>query len=398
MAASAGLAACLLAPAIVAQPVDVSLTTPQEAAALVIRSPADDVMLVGPSELAAEVRPASQAVSAVEFFVDGVLACTIRERPFRCLWNAGQSLRPRTLRVVATLADGQRLTVTARTKGMVVNDAVSVDAVAISVRVTDRDGRFVSGLTRDDFQLFEDGVRQEIGGFAAEDAGAEVVVALDVSRSMQSVMGDLSLATRLFLDALRPQDEVTLATFSTGLIVVAPPSATGADRAAALDRLEAGGNTALYDAMVRASALFTAFGQRAVVMFTDGRDVVSRASAGSVRTALQSADVGLYVVGQGEAAQNGALRDLLTTLARETGGASFFSSRPADLRAHFAQIADDISHRYLITFTPARSLGDGAWRALEIRLTDPGLRHTVRSREGYLALRRRSGGIDDGGR
>lgn len=398
--ASAVVAAWLIVPATMAMPVDVVKASQQEAAqeaaALVVRSPADGAMLVGPSELAAEVRPASAAVSSVEFFVDGVLVCTVRERPFRCLWNAGPSLRPRTLRVVATLADGQRVRVTSRTRGMVINDAVSVDAVAISVRVTDRDGRFVPGLTRDDFQLFEDGIRQEIGGFAAEDAGAEVVVALDVSLSMTLVMPDLRLATRLFLDALRPQDVITLATFSTGLAIVAPPSATPAERVATLELLRSGGNTALYDAMVSASGTFTAFGQRAVVIFTDGRDVVSRSSPDSVRAALQSADVGLYVVGQGEAARGGALRNLLTALARETGGASFFSTQPSALREHFAQIADDISHRYLITFTPVRALGDGEWRTLEVRLADASKRHIVRTREGYLAVRRAGGGLEDG--
>jgi Ca-activated chloride channel family protein len=285
------------------------------------------------------------------------------------------------------LTGDRRLTAALRTKGMRVTDAVNVDAIAVSVRVLDRAGRFVTGLTRDDFQIFEDGVRQEIGGFAAEDAGARVIVALDVSRSMAEVMPELRRATRLFLETLRPQDEVTVATFATSLSVVALPTATPAQRAAVLDTLEAGGNTALYDALVRSADMFEGFGQRAVVIFTDGRDVVSRSSVGGVRTALQSADVGLYVVGQGEAAR-GSLRDLLTALARETGGASFFSTGTGALQEHFARIADDISHRYMVSFTPIRPLGDGAWRTLEVRLADPASTHSVWAREGYPAIRR----------
>lgn len=362
----------------------------QSPVSVVITSPSPRMVLVGRIVLAAEVRPATTEVTEVEFFVDGVPVCTVKMPPYRCTWNAGSNVRPRAVRAVARRPAGPPVATAMRTRGMVVDDAVDVDAVVVSVRVTDRNGRFVPGLTREDFRLVEDGVPQDVAGFRAEDAGAEVVIALDMSGSMVPALGEVRSATRLFLEALRPQDAVTLAAFSANLRVVAAPSLGLAERRARLDELQPAGNTALYDAMVRASELFADSGQRAVVVFTDGVDVVSRSSMGSVRTALQSADVGLYVLAQGKAASDSGLRSRLTGLARETGGAAYFSSRLSALHGQFAAIADDIAHRYVLSFTPARPLGDGAWRRLEVGLTDPALQHTVRAREGYLALRRRA--------
>jgi VWFA-related protein len=358
---------------------------------LVILSPTPDDLLTGPALLSAAVRPESQPVLEVRFTVNGVPACTASAAPFRCRWQAGSDVRPRAVRAVATLPDGRRLVATTSTRGLTVTDTVSVDAIVVSVRVTDRDSRFVPGLTREDFILLEDGERQRITGFSAEDAGAEVVVALDVSRSMEPSLAGLRVATRQFLEALRPQDAVTLSAFSTGLTVVAPPTASLDDRIARLGDLRTGGNTALYDAMIGAAAVFRSAGQRAVVVFSDGRDVVSRASIDGVRTALQSADVGLYVVGQGDAATDGDLRDRLTRLARETGGAALFSTRPDALQGHFAEIAEDIAHRYMLVYTPARPLGDGGWRRVEVRLAEARAAHVVRAREGYLAVRRAGG-------
>lgn len=382
------LTAVLAARCVLAAAPAVSTQSIQAEPALVILSPKASDFVSGQTLLSAAIRPDTQPVVDVRFTVNGVPACTATARPYRCLFDAGPGVSARAVRAVATLPGGERLVATVATRGLTVNDEVSVDAIAVSVRVTDRNGNFVSGLTREDFLLIEDGERQVIAGFAAEDAGAEVVVALDVSRSMEPAIAGLRAATRLFLETLRPQEVVTLGAFSTALTVVAPSSATLAERIARLDDLRSGGNTALYDAMAGAAAHFREAGQRAVVVFTDGRDIVSRASLGGVRTALQSADVGLYVIGQGEAAADGDLRDRLSRLARETGGEAYFSRQPEALRRHFAEIADDIAHRYLLTYTPARPLGDGGWRRLEVRLADPRSSHVVRAREGYLAVRR----------
>lgn len=360
----------------------------QDAPTLVLLSPKADDVVVGPTVLSAAVRPDAQPVTEVRFTVNGVAACTAKARPYRCLWDAGPTTGARAIRAVAILPGGRQLVATVATRRLDVTEESSVDAIAVSVRVTDRADNFVSGLRREDFVLIEDGVPQEIAGFADEEAGAEVAVTLDVSRSMETAIGRLQEATRLFLETLRPQEEVTLAAFSTSLTVLSPSTASLAERIARLSDLQPGGNTALYDAMVGSVRYFRAAGQRAVVVFTDGRDVVSRASIGAVRTSLQSADVGLYVIGQGDAAADGELRERLTRLARETGGEAFFSTREGALREHFATIADDIAHRYLLTYTPTRPLGDGGWRRIEIRLADPSLRYTVRAREGYLAVRR----------
>jgi Ca-activated chloride channel homolog len=227
-----------------------------------------------------------------------------------------------------------------------------------------------------------------VTSLASEDAAVDVVLALDTSGSMAGAVNQLKQAAGDFLRALRPQDAVTVASFNQGLSVVSPRGATLASRLAAVDGLSAFGTTAFYDALIRSVELVkTGTAHRAVVAFTDGDDVASRSSVESVRTALQTNDVVLYVIAQGKAADDKHLRDQLQSLAAETGGAAFFAARMSDLRDHFAQIVADLANQYVLVYMPLRPFGDGGWRRITVQVDR---RYKVRAREGYVAIR--SGG------
>ena len=136
---------------------------------------------------------------------------------------------------------------------------------------------------------------------------------------------------------------------------------------ASLARLRAWGTTAIYDTMIRAVDVLRERGtRRALVLFTDGEDVASRASVESARVALQSHDVLLYIVASGRAADDHDLRTQLADLARETGGAAYFAARLSHTAEHFRDIATDMANQYLLAFSPKRPLGDRRWRALSL--------------------------------
>jgi VWFA-related protein len=357
--------------------------------AVVIVHPEARSILSGPSALEADVRPLSTSVRRVTFFVDGQRVCQAHARPFRCEWDAGSRAEARTVRVVADLDGGGRAIGTRRTSPRGLTFGASTDAVLVPVRVMNWRGEFVQGLDATRFALFEDGRPQQVMSMISEGVPASVVLALDMSASMRPKLIDLRRAATLFLEAVRPTDAVTLAGFNESFFPLTHPEADGAARQHALGQLRPWGDTALYDSLIRAAGLLrTQSSPRAIVAFTDGDDVASRASVQTVRSALQTADAVLYlVVGAGAPAPDSPLARL-ARIADETGGAAWFAPRMETLGRHFTDIVRDLSAGYVLSYLPDRPLGDGAWRELRVELVGPGVGHNVRARQGYLAVQR----------
>jgi VWFA-related protein len=378
-----------LALIIAAAPASVSAAQ-APAPAIAIEQPAPGVVLSGPSQLAASVAPATSGVRQVTFFVDGQQACRVQSEPFACEWDAGNRSTARAIRVVADLVNGQRLVATRRTVAPGLSFGSSVDAVLVPARVLDGNGSFVRGLTVDRFRLFEDDQPQEIVSVLAEDSPASVVLALDMSASMGPKMADLRRAATMFLDSVRAYDAVTLATFNQNLFVLTRPGADDAARREALDRITPWGGTALFDSLVRAADMLRSQpSPRVIVAFTDGEDVDSVGSVQTVRSALQRADVVLYLVVGGNAAPRDSPTGQLARVAEETGGSAWFTPRMESLGDRFTAIVNDLTNGYILLYVPERQLGDGAWRTLRVEIAGPSRAQSVRSRQGYLAVHRR---------
>ena len=352
----------------------------------VIVSPTAETVVTGQTTFSVNVTIPATSVQSTTFYVDGVRACVASGASLRCDWDAGPRVSSRNVRAVVRLLDGSQLAAAIRTKELDISQHASVEAVVVSAHVTDSRDRFVPGLTAADFRLFEDGRPQAVTSVTAEDARADIVLMLDISGSMEPVMAQLKASARRFINAMRPQDRLTLAGFNSGLFVIAAPTAEPATRLAQLERVRPFGRTSLYDSLVRAADLFKASeGRRALVVFTDGDDVASRGSAETARVALQAKDIVLYVAGQGRVADDRDLRDRLRHLAEETGGAAYFAKEMATLDEHFADVLKNIGSQYVLTYSPDRPIGDGAWRTLKVEVTKG--RHDVRARQGYFARR-----------
>lgn len=354
---------------------------------IVIDAPGANAVVSGPSRLEARVVPASGNVRRLTFFVDGQRICQATAHPFGCDWDAGRTTEPRTIRVVADLDSGERLVGTRRTRARGLTFEASADAVLVPVRVIGPGGVFVQGLNLERFRLYEDGRAQEIATITTEGEPAHVVLALDMSSSMRPRLADLQRAAGLFLDAVRPVDEVAVAGFNEDLFVLAGSGSDRDGRRAALERLRPWGDTALYDSLIRSAALIESRpSPRAIVAFTDGADVASRASIETVRTVLQGADVVLYLVVGAPAPDGGTPLERLARVARETGGDAWFTPRMDALADRFSAIVDDLSGGYVLTYLPDRPLGDGTWRELRVEVDGLGGGHTIRARQGYMAI------------
>ena len=324
--------------------------------------------------------------STMVFYVDGRSACRLGAPPWQCTFDAGDVVREHHIRIVAELEGGARLTVSRRTKAIDYAEAADVDAVIVPVTVR-RDGRFVRGLKREDFVVKEDGRTQQITTFAPEGLALELMVAMDVSGSMEDDMTEMRDAVKALLQSLRPQDRAVVAGFNTSFFVVSARDANEASRRRAVDRLAAWGGTALYDALVRsADMLQKRTGRKAIIVFTDGDDQSSRTSAQNAERRMESSDAVLYVIGQGHSARTTVLRERLQRLARVSGGRAFFTEDITQLRKVFAEIVEDLANQYAIWYSPERP-ADNSWRRIDV---DVRVKGDVRARQGYRAVKKTS--------
>jgi Ca-activated chloride channel family protein len=345
-----------------------------------ILSPDAETYLSGPTLLAASVEPPSAAAN-VTFSVDGHPVCTIERPPFQCEWDAGSTVASHQVRLVIALVGGGRIVRTVRTKGLQFAEKVDVDAVQVTVTVTDEAGQFVPDLPRSAFRVFEDGGRQTISYFTSRDVPLELVVAVDISGSMAPAMLKLKSAVRGLLAAVPEKNQVTLLGFNDSIFALARKATDPAERVRAVDRLAPWGATALYDAILRGGAMIgRQVGRKAVVVFTDGEDQGSHVAIQDVERWLESSDVTIYMIGQGRGVTQDYLKKIMERLTKKTGGRAFFTDSIDELQGTFKDLLDELSNQYLVGYQPTNTRRDSKWR--EIRVEVDGYPN-VRARQGY---------------
>jgi Ca-activated chloride channel family protein len=356
----------------------------QVAPVITIVSPVPDAYVNGVATIRVRIDPPGTRVLDVSVFADGQIVCTLERAPFECAWDAGTTLREHALRAAATLPDGTRLIANLRTRGEGYVEQVDVDAVQVTVTVTDPDGKLVRRLPREAFQVREDDVPQTITAFSNEAIPLEIVVALDVSYSMTGAMPTLKAAAGSFLTSLRPVDEVTLLAFNDNIFTLARRSTDPAQRRRAVERLAPWGGTALYDVILTSMNLLgRQAGRRSLVVFTDGEDQSSVASLKRVEARMETSDATIYPIGLGRGVRETGLRAILERLATVSGGRAFVTDRIERLERDFGAIVEELSSQYLLAYVPANPAHDGTWRRITVDVV--GGKYRVRARQGYRA-------------
>lgn len=350
--------------------------------ALRVTSPEEGTIVSGPIVLAASIESAA-AVESVTFFVDGRLACTVSAPPYACPWDGGPVVRGRHVRVVATLAGGRRLVGNVRTKDLGYQERIRVDAVLVPVIVTDG-GKFVRGLGKQDFEVFEDGVAQPLASIVSEDAPLDLVLAVDISGSMESALPDVKLAVKHLLSKLRPGDAATLVGFNDTTFVVAERETNQQAREDAVELLSSWGGTALYDATVTSLDLVSrGWGRKGVVIFSDGDDRDSLTRRETAMAKVQSSDAMLFTVGFGAAGAASELRKRLENYAQSTGGRAFFPRDMQELDVAFDSIILELANQYILSYSSTNRTDVRTWRNIKVQV--PKRKYGIRARQGYHA-------------
>jgi len=256
-----------------------------------------------------------------------------------------------------------------------------VDLVPVFATVTNPDGSFAKGLTRDDFMLLDNRVAQEIASFSSEAQTISVSVILDTSGSMAGALPRVFSAARAFLSKLTPEDRAMVGS----LFFVGPPLTADKSRlGTSLDMLPRDPGSPVYAALDRSlTALKPESNRRVIVIYSDGKNQNTgpfrATTADQLLSRVESEGVMVYAIGFEGASIAGAVKNI----ARRSGGRATELKGTDDLTTTLAAVADELHQQYLLGFTPAAF--DGQVHKIEVRVQKPGL--TVRARETYTAIK-----------
>jgi VWFA-related protein len=259
--------------------------------------------------------------------------------------------------------------------------STKVEAVRVDALVTEREnGPVITGLGPLDFEVYDNGVLQQVDLVSFDEVPLNVILTLDMS---DSVAGDrlehLRGAGTALLAALKKDDQAALVTFSQMVALGAGLTTDVAPVRRAIDAAAGSGETALVDGTYAAITLGESDAGRAlVIVFSDGVDTASWLSAEAVLDAAKRSDAVVYAVATRSRLKPEFLRDV-TSL---TGGRLFEVEKTATLGAIFINVLEEFRRRYLISFTP-QGVEKNGWHRLEVRLK--GRRGNVKARPGYLA-------------
>jgi VWFA-related protein len=309
-------------------------------------------------------------------------------------------------------------------------DVVRIDTtmVTVPVSVRDRNGRFIPDLQKQDFQIYEEGIEQEIAFFAPIETPFTVVLVLDTSASTWSKLGQIKDAAKAFVDQLRPDDQVGVISFGMGVKVQSKPTSDRKKIRKGIEGTSRGLSTHLYDAMdkVMKKHLDRIQGRKAVVLFTDGVDATSNDATyeSTVHTAEEldgliysirydtydpAADKGaapdplsglrlpgilgkipLPSIGSNSGGGAGSTRAehdrgerYLHKLAELTGGRVYEASKDLrDLQTAFSHIAQELGRQYSIGYYPKRKGQTGERRQIKVLVNRTDV--AVRARGNYI--------------
>ena len=269
--------------------------------------------------------------------------------------------------------------------------SVDVDLVVLPITVRDRQGQHVSDLHEVDFKVYEDRVPQRIRLFQHEDLPVIAGLLVDHSGSMRPKMAEVVAGARAFVRSSNPEDQMFVVNFNE-TVSLGLPDATGFTANAselenAIWRAPAAGETALYDAIVKALGQFEDHGRdkKVLVIISDGADNASAHSLAQVLQMAERSSAIIYTVGLFAPYDDDANPKVLNRLAQATGGEAFFPGQPSAVAEICERIARDIRNQYTIGYVSTNAKQDGVHRAIRVAVQSAGHEKlSVRTRAGYI--------------
>lgn len=265
-----------------------------------------------------------------------------------------------------------------------------VQEVRLHATVVDDKQHLVTGLTRDNFQIFENGQPQKVTSFGREDVPVALGILIDNSGSMRDKRPAVNQAAINLVKSSNPKDEVFIVNFNQEPYLDQDYTADTNLLRDALDRIESRGGTALYDAVIAASDHLmktSKLDKKVILVVTDGEDNASRESLeAAVRRVAVDGGPTVYSVGILGGEKEKRARRALRILAEQTGGVAFFPTDLSEVDNISRQVAHDIRNQYILQYSPTTAKAQGGYRTVRVEAKAPGYKKLqVRTRTGYYA-------------
>ena len=274
---------------------------------------------------------------------------------------------------------------------------VGVDVVSLNVIVSDGASHYVTDLAKDDFAIYEDGVKQDVTFFNRTNLPIALAVLLDTSASMDTKLPTAQEAAVGFAKRLRSQDLAEVIDFDSRAVVLQEFTNNASLLEQAIKKTSAGGSTSLYNAIYIAlkdlkkvvAKNVEEIRRQAIVVLSDGEDTSSLLPFEEVLDLAKRSETAIYCVGlranDGPTTTTKGFKEaefVLRQFAQETGGRAFFPNQLAELNGVYGQISDELSSQYTVGYTSHNSKRDGAWRRIVVRVNRPNA--TARTKLGYF--------------
>jgi Ca-activated chloride channel family protein len=267
-----------------------------------------------------------------------------------------------------------------------------VEIVSLSVTVTDGP-KYVTGLEQDDFEIFEDGAKQNISFFSHLQQPVALAILLDTSNSMEDKIGTAQEAAIGFVRRMKKNDAIEVIEFNSQVRIPQPFTNDVNALERAIRATTVNGSTSLYNAIYvslkqlkdeRARSA-EEIRRQAIIVLSDGDDTSSVIEYDDVLDLAKRSETAIYAIGlrQPESGR-GKFKQaefVLRQLSQETGGRVFFPTNLSELPKIYEQISEELASQYSIGYSSKNPMKNGAWRRIEVRINKPGL--VARTRRGY---------------
>ncbi|MEE2821377.1 MAG: VWA domain-containing protein [Acidobacteriota bacterium] len=267
---------------------------------------------------------------------------------------------------------------------------VAVDAVNVLATIHDKDTRaFITDLTKEDFEVYEDGALQSVTNFAQQvNLPLTIGLCLDTSSSVRLKLPfEKETAIDFLYAVMRPFDRVALVEFDTGVTLLHDFTSNPNELIQEIEQLKAGGGTSLYDAiyLVSEQKMLNQPGRKTLVILSDGADLTSKHTFEETLRMAYQAEITIYAI---STTRIGADVDhegdnALKQLTERTGGRVFFPYSTSQLTEAFQEVNQELRSQYNLTYVPTNKRKDGKFREIKVKVSRDSV--NIRHRQGYFA-------------
>tara|TARA_B100000809_G_scaffold6_2_gene15 strand:- start:3001 stop:3927 length:927 start_codon:yes stop_codon:yes gene_type:complete len=270
-----------------------------------------------------------------------------------------------------------------------------VDVVSLNVTVSDLDGRFVTNLDQTNFQVYEDGVQQNVTFFTKTQLPIALAMLIDTSASMDENMAIAQEAAIGFSQRLRPEDLAEIIDFDSRVNILQTFTNDAVELEQAIQQTSAGGSTSLYNAIYislrelsKAPLRRADVRREAIIVLSDGEDTSSLVTFDEVLEQAKRSETAIYSIGlqSDDSRSRVGFREadfVLRQLAQETGGRAFFPNEVDELPKIYQEISDELSSQYSVGYISGNPLRNGQWRRIVVRVDRESIE--ARAKQGYYA-------------